>query len=80
MYIKNFITLLRRYSTSSTLNIVGMAIGFAAIYLIMVQVRHDLSFNRVIPNSDRIYRMDDGKLELCHKPSAREALERDMSI
>lgn len=58
MYIKNFITLLRRYSTSSTLNIVGMAIGFAAIYLIMVQVRHDLSFNRVIPNSDRIYRME----------------------
>ena len=58
MYIKNFITLLRRYSTSSTLNIVGMAIGFAAVYLIMVQVRHDLSFNRVIPNSDRIYRME----------------------
>ena len=58
MYLKNFITLLRRYSTSSTLNIVGMAIGFAAVYLIMVQVRHDLSFNRVIPNSDRIYRME----------------------
>lgn len=58
MYIKNFITLLRRYSASSTLNIVGMAIGFAAIYLIMVQVKHDLSFNRVIPNSDRIYRME----------------------
>lgn len=58
MYLKNFITLLRRYSTSSTLNIVGMAIGFAAIYLIMVQVKHDLSFNRVIPNSDRIYRME----------------------
>ena len=58
MYIKNFITFLRRYSTSSTLNIVGMAIGFAAVYLIMVQVRHDLSFNRVIPNSDRIYRME----------------------
>ena len=58
MYIKNFITLLRRYSASSTLNIVGMAIGFAAVYLIMVQVRHDLSFNRVIPNSDRIYRME----------------------
>lgn len=58
MYLKNFITLLRRYSTSSTLNIVGMAIGFAAVYLIMVQVKHDLSFNRVIPNSDRIYRME----------------------
>ena len=58
MYIKNFITLLRRYTTSSLLNVVGMSVAFAAIYLIMVQVRHDLSFNRVIPNSERIYRVE----------------------
>lgn len=66
MYIKNFITLLRRYTTSSLLNVVGMSVAFAAIYLIMVQVKHDLSYNRVIENSERIYRlehqswMDDG--------------------
>lgn len=58
MYIKNFITLLRRYTTSSLLNVVGMSVAFAAIYLIMVQVKHDLSFNKVIPNSDNIYRME----------------------
>ena len=58
MYIKNFITLLRRYTTSSLLNVVGMAIAFAAIYLISVQVNHDLSYNRVIKNSERIYRME----------------------
>ena len=58
MYIKNFITLLRRYTTSSLLNVVGMSVAFAAIYLIMVQVRYDLSFNRVIPNSERIYRVE----------------------
>ncbi len=58
MYIKNFITLLRRYTTSSLLNVVGMSVAFAAIYLIMVQVRHDLSFDRVIPNSERIYRLE----------------------
>ena len=32
--------------------------AFAAIYLIMVQVKHDLSFNRVIPNSENIYRLE----------------------
>ena len=58
MYIKNFITLLRRYTTSSLLNVMGMSVAFAAIYLIMVQVRHDLSFDRVIPNSERIYRLE----------------------
>ena len=58
MYIKNFITLLRRYTTSSLLNVVGMAVAFAAIYLIAVQVKHDLSFNKVIPNSENIYRME----------------------
>ena len=57
-YIKNFITLLRRYTTSSLLNVVGMAVAFAAIYLILVQVNHDLSFNKVIPNSENIYRVE----------------------
>ena len=58
MYIRNFITLLKRYTSSSLLNIVGMAVAFAAIYLIVVQVKFDLSFNRVIPNSERIYRLE----------------------
>ena len=58
MYIRNFLTLLRRYTTSSVLNIVGMAVAFAAVYLIAVQVNFDLSYNRVIKNSERIYRLD----------------------
>ena len=58
MYIRNFFTLLRRYSASSALNIVGMAVAFASVYLIAVQVRFDLSFNRVIRNSERIYRLE----------------------
>ena len=58
MYIRNFLTLLRRYSTSSVLNIVGMAVAFAAVYLIAVQVKFDLSYNRVVKNSERIYRLD----------------------
>ena len=58
MYIRNFLTLLRRYTTSSVLNIVGMAVAFAAVYLIAVQVKFDLSYNRVIKNSERIYRLE----------------------
>ena len=54
MYIRNFLTLLRRYTTSSVVNIVGMAVAFAAVYLIAVQVKFDLSYNRVIKNSERI--------------------------
>ena len=58
MYIRNFLTLLRRYTTSSVLNIVGMAVAFAAVYLIAVQAKFDLSYNRVIKNSERIYRLE----------------------
>ncbi len=58
MYIRNFLTLLRRYTTSSVLNIVGMAVAFAAVYLIAVQVKFDLSYNRVVKNAERIYRLD----------------------
>ena len=58
MYIRNFLTLLRRYNTSSVLTIVGMAVAFAAVYLIAVQVNFDLSYNRVIKNSERIYRLE----------------------
>ena len=58
MYIRNFLTLLRRYTTSSVLNIVGMAVAFAAVYLIAVQVNFDLSYNRVIKHSERIYRLE----------------------
>ena len=50
MYLRNFIILLKRYITSSVLNILGMAVAFAAVYLIAVQVKFDLSYNRVIKN------------------------------
>ena len=58
MYTKNFITLLKRYTTSSVLNILGMAVAFAAVYLIMVQVNYDLSYNKGIPGAANIYRLE----------------------
>ena len=45
----------RKTNISSLLNIAGLAAAFAALYIILVQVNHDFSFNRGIRDSDRIY-------------------------
>ena len=50
--------LLRRYTASSILNIIGMALAFASAYIILVQVNFDMSYDRKIPNAENIYRMD----------------------
>lgn len=40
---------------SSLLNVLGMAMAFAALYIIFVQVDYDLGYNKGIKDSDRIY-------------------------
>lgn len=55
---RDFLMLLRRYTASSVLNIVGMALAFASAYLILVQVNFDMSYNRKIPNAENIYRLE----------------------
>ncbi len=54
----SFITLLKKYKTATLLNIAGLAIAFASAYLILVQVTFDLSYNKRVPNADRIYRLE----------------------
>lgn len=44
-------------AVSTVLNILGMTAAFAALYIILVQVHHDLSYNRGIKDSERIYVM-----------------------
>ena len=51
----NFLTTLRRYKVSSLLNIAGLTLAFTAFYIILVQVRWELTFNRARPDSERIY-------------------------
>ena len=41
--------------TSTILNIAGMAFAFAALYIIMVQVSYDLSYNKKVKDSERIF-------------------------
>ena len=40
---------------SSVLNILGLTAAFAALYIILVQVHHDLAYNKGLKDSDRIY-------------------------
>lgn len=56
--IRDFLMLLRRYTSSSILNIIGMALAFASAYIILVQVNFDMSYDRKLPNAENIYRMD----------------------
>ena len=42
---------------SKLLNILGMTAAFAALYIILVQVHYDLTYNRAIPDSERVYLM-----------------------
>ena len=55
---RDFLMLLRRYTASSILNIIGMALAFASAYIILVQVNFDMSYNRKIPNAENIYRLE----------------------
>ena len=55
---RDFLMLMRRYTVSSVLNIIGMALAFASAYLILVQVNFDMSYNRKIPNAENIYRLE----------------------
>lgn len=40
---------------STLLNVLGMAMAFAAMYIIMVQVTFDLGFNKKIKDSERVF-------------------------
>ena len=40
---------------SAALNVLGMTVAFAALYIILVQVHHDLSYNRGVKDVERIY-------------------------
>jgi len=44
-------------AASKLLNIAGMAMAFAALYIIMVQVNFDFGYNKKIKDSERIYVM-----------------------
>ncbi len=52
---KNFIITLKRFTASSVLNIIGLAVAFVTAYLILVQLHYDFSFNKSIKDADKIF-------------------------
>ena len=48
---------LRRGKTNTVLNIIGLSIGFACTLGIAVWIHYELSFDRYLPEADRIYRL-----------------------
>jgi len=48
---------LRKNSTYSLLNIIGLAVGMAAFILIVLYVQFELSYDKYHENTDRIYRV-----------------------
>jgi putative ABC transport system permease protein len=48
---------IRRHQGYSVLNIAGLALGMACVLLIILYVRHEMSFDRYHPGADRISRV-----------------------
>lgn len=57
MLRKSVINLLR-FKTSTLLNVIGLTIAFASFIIIMIQVNHDLNFDKHYPGSERIFELE----------------------
>ena len=83
----NFLNTLRHYKVSSVLNIFGMAVAFAAFYVILTQVQWGFTYNKTIKDGERIYAMTipspsaEGKRELhCNRPLAEQILSSSPGV
>ena len=56
--LKNFLATLRKFKLASVLNLLGMAVAFAAFTIIIMQVHYDRTFDKFHPKADRTYRME----------------------
>lgn len=53
--LKNFVNTLLHYKVSSILNVVGLALAFASMYILLVQVNWELTYNHSIQDADRVF-------------------------
>lgn len=58
MIFKNFAYVLKKFKTSSLLNILGLSAAFAVFLALMTQVYYDLSFNKHVKDANDIYLLD----------------------
>ena len=72
---------------SGILNVLGMAVAFAAFYIILVQVNYDLNFNKGIKDSEKVFVLGandwqiKGKKSLYYnRPIAETALQASPNV
>ena len=63
--IKNFLFVLKRFKTSSIINIAGLSVALMVFFVVLIQVYYDFTYDRGYRNADRIaefniYNFDDG--------------------
>ena len=58
MILRNFRHTFRRFALANTLNILGLALGFASFFVIMTQVDFDWNFDRQVPDYQNIIRIN----------------------
>ena len=51
---------LLRYKISTLLNIIGLGIALATAYVIGVQIYYTLTYNNCIPDSERVFVLEQG--------------------
>ena len=56
--VRNFVSIIRRFKLAMALNVLGLAMAFAAFVVIMMQISYERNFENCHPNADRIYRVD----------------------
>ena len=71
------------FKGSSLLNLLGMTVAFAALYILLVQVHYDLGYNRQIKDVERVYIMatpswfSDGQYQVnLNRPLQKAILEQ----
>ncbi|MEJ2494870.1 MAG: ABC transporter permease, partial [Ignavibacteriaceae bacterium] len=60
-YIKVAIRNLKKHKGYSFINILGLSVGMACTILILLWVQDELSYDRFLPDSDRLYRVIDSE-------------------
>ena len=72
---RNLLHVIRNFKAAFILNLLGLAVAFTAFMMIMMQVRHDLTFDRCYDGAERIFRLDieiDGRGQaIVNRPLAR---------
>ena len=53
---KNFISVLNRFKTAGTLNLIGLIVAFSAFLIITIRVNYEYDFDRCHPTANRVFR------------------------